>query len=213
MIAQSAVPDRTDTVKYIVNPARSELVVKLSRWGLAAAQGHAIRWTDFSGEIGVDLDDFSITSLGLTVQAGSMLADEPAIREKYGLTAPIGDKGQRKMRSALESPAQMDIKKYPTVRFEATSAERQSNRRYIIIGDLTIRDVTRSLTFPAVVEEEGGTLRGRTTIGLRQSDFEIKPYNAVLGAVLNRDAVVLYLDIIAAASRRETIATDRKTTA
>jgi hypothetical protein len=153
-----------------------------------------------------------IASLRIEVQAGSLMADEPAIREKCGLTTPISGKDQQKMRSTLESPAQMDIKKYPTVRFEATSAERQSDRRYIIIGDLTVRDVTRSVTFPAVVEEEGGDLRGRATIGLRQSDFGIKPYNAILGAIRNRDEAVLYLDIVAT-PRLETIATDHKTTA
>jgi len=38
--------------------------------------------------------------------------------------------------------------------------------------------------------------------GFKQSDFGIKPFSAMLGAVRNKDEAVLYIDIFAAPAER-----------
>lgn len=191
---------RADAAEYVVDPARSELVVRLYKGGIAAAlaHNHVIRATEYSGEATYDPGDPSTASILIEVRSDSLVADEAAARQKYGLTKPLSDKDRGKIQSTMESAAQMDVKNYPTLKFQSTNVEKQSEGRYLITGDLTIHGVTRPVTFFATIEAEDGGMRGTASFRFKQSDFGITPYSAMLGAVRNEDEAALYLDIFAA---------------
>jgi polyisoprenoid-binding protein YceI len=183
---------------YVVDPERSELVVQLFREGLAAvlAHDHVIRATEFSGEARSDADNPSTASMWVEVRADSLRADEPEIRAKYGLQKPISDKDRRKIQATMESERQMDVEKFPLMKFQSVSIEELSDGQYTVTGDLTIHGVTRSVTFPATATEENGAFRGRVSIRFNQSDFGITPISIMLGAIRNRDEAVLHADIV-----------------
>jgi hypothetical protein len=42
---------------------------------------------------------------------------------------------------------------------------------------------------------EGGLLRGRAQLTFKQSSFGYQPYRAVLGAIKNKDEVILHIDL------------------
>jgi hypothetical protein len=44
---------------------------------------------------------------------------------------------------------------------------------------------------------EGQTLRGTATLAFTQSSFGYRPYSALLGAIKNKDAVTLHIDLVA----------------
>ena len=46
---------------------------------------------------------------------------------------------------------------------------------------------------------DGGLLRGRAQLTLKQSSFGYQPYSAALGAIKNKDEVVLHIDLAAKA--------------
>ncbi len=58
-------------------------------------------------------------------------------------------------------------------------------------------DIPLAPSFPAQVTMEGPALRGRATLTFKQSSFGYKPYSAVLGAIKNKDEVVLHIDLVA----------------
>lgn len=190
---------RASAAEYVVDPARSELAVRLYKGGIAAAlaHNHVIRATDYFGRASYDPSDPLRGSILVEVRSDSLVADEAATREKYGLTKPLNDKDREKIQSTMQSAVQMDVKKYPTMKFQSTNIEKQSEDRYIVTGDLTIHGVTRSVTFAAAVTPENDGMRGRASFKFKQSDFGITPYSAMLGAVRNEDEAVLYLDIFA----------------
>jgi polyisoprenoid-binding protein YceI len=51
----------------------------------------------------------------------------------------------------LRSPTYFDIAKYPTMTFRSTSIVARSSSEFDVAGDLTIKNVTRPVTFPVQV--------------------------------------------------------------
>ncbi len=65
----------------------------------------------------------------------------------------------------LKSPDFFDAEKYPTAKFEITSVDAVSGNPDVthnITGNLTMKDVTKSITFPANVMVEGNALTAET---------------------------------------------------
>lgn len=65
-----------------------------------------------------------------------------------------------------------------------------------ITGEMTIREVTKEVTFDATVKLENDELTGTATTTLLMSDFEFGPIN-IIGILKTEDEVKLTLDFIA----------------
>jgi polyisoprenoid-binding protein YceI len=87
------------------------------------------------------------------------------------------DKG--KLEGHLKSPDFFEADKYPTAKFEITKVEPYDSSKgastvagatHFISGNLTLKDSTRNVTFPAKVAIEGGTVSA-------QADFNIDRTN------------------------------------
>ena len=183
---------------YEIDAERSELVVRLFKGGVAAAiaHNHVIRAVEYAGGAEFDQRDPEAASIWVEAQTASLKADEPETRERFGLPKGKSEKGRQKIQATMLSAKQMDVEKYPTMKFRSTSVEEQSEGRYQITGDLTMHGETRSITFPVTAEDENGGLHGSAAIDFRQSDFGIEPYSALFGAVRNRDDAVLHAKIV-----------------
>ncbi len=51
----------------------------------------------------------------------------------------------------LRSPTYFDIAKYPTMTFRSTSIVPKDRSNFVVTGDLTIKNVTKPVTFPVTV--------------------------------------------------------------
>ena len=79
-----------------------------------------------------------------------------------------------------------DAAKYPEITFKSTSVKKTGERKYDVVGDLTMRDVTKSITLPVEIngpiqDPWGGTRMGfeaETTVN--RQDWNIK-YGGLLG--------------------------------
>jgi len=92
---------------------------------------------------------------------------------------------------------------FPTVTFAATQVdglpESYSPGQEIpltITGDLTIRDVTRSVTFEATTKLDGDTLSGSATTTILMSDFGFGPIS-ILGMLNTEDEAKVTLSFVA----------------
>lgn len=199
VLSLMAIPHPAMAAQYVIDPAKSELVVRLFRGGVAAAfaHNHVIRATDFSGGTSFDPEFPSTPSMSVEARTDSLKVDEPAVRQKHRLAEVVSDKDRRKIQATMESAEQLDVARFPTMKFQSTKVEKESDGKYIVSGDLTIHGVKRSVSFPVTVSDKGEELRGQASLRFKQSDFGIKPFSIMMGAVRNEDEAVLYLDIVA----------------
>jgi polyisoprenoid-binding protein YceI len=187
---------------FTIDPGQSALVVQVFKDGVAArlAHDHVVQARAFSGTVAYDPQKPDASSIQVKVEVASLQADEPATRRKFGLAA--GDpstKDRADIEAAMKSEGQLAAERFPSISFASTSIAKQSDGRFLVAGRLTIRGVTQDVKFPVQIATEGGLLRGRGQLTFKQSSFGYQPYRAALGAIKNKDEVVLHIDLAAKA--------------
>ena len=147
------------------------------------------RFTGVTGTITLDEDDITRSNVTATIDAGSLTTGE-ANRDGH-----------------LRSADFLDVEQYPTLTFTSTRVERAHGDRLRLVGDLTIRGVTREVTFDTVYNGRGVNPWGKQVLGftaettISRSDFGLV-WNVALeaGGVLVSDAVKISLEIQAVQS-------------
>jgi polyisoprenoid-binding protein YceI len=77
----------------------------------------------------------------------------------------------------LKSPDFFDVEVYPEIKFRSTNIIKRSNTEYIVIGDLTIKNVTRSVSLSGTYNGNDVDPYGQTKYGfelggeIKRSDF------------------------------------------
>jgi len=102
----------------------------------------------------------------------------------------------------LQSPDFFDAANYPTITFKSTKVEPDGDNEYRVLGDLTIRGVTKPVTFKAEYSGQGKDPWGGTRAGLSATakidrrDFGLT-FNAPLesGGVLVGNDVKVEIDL------------------
>ncbi len=78
------------------------------------------------------------------------------------LDIPANDGGNAKLRGHLLNADFFDVAKFPTADFSIVSAAKTVGDSVAITGNLTLKGVTKSVTIPALVKMENGTLTAST---------------------------------------------------
>jgi len=200
--ALGAVPESGAAAETLrVDPGRSQLVVHTFKDGPAAWLGHdhVVQAAELTGTVEHDPASPEATVVVVEVPTASLRADDPALRRRLGLTGEVSASDRAEIEKAMRSADQLDVARFPTIRFASSRVTRQADGRLAVTGTLTIRGVNREVTFPAeVTAEAAGALHGQATLTLRQSSFGYQPYRAALGAIRNKDEVTLHVDLWAA---------------
>src|SRR4029453_7878170 len=89
---------------FTVDVSRSSLVVQLFRDGVAArlAHDHVVQARAFTGTMVYDPRNPDASSIQVTVEVGSLQADDPATRRKFGLTGGISARDRADIGKALK---------------------------------------------------------------------------------------------------------------
>ena len=146
-----------------------------------------------------------VIHLGATHDAGrvvadltSFVADVEYARKLIGL-AGVTDAGTQKQVNANMLGAEvLDVAKYPTATGTIDSARLLSERsrnglpQYLLEGELDFHGVKKKMSVVAEAAEHDGWVRLRGHVSLRQSDFGMTPYSAMLGALGVADQLELY---------------------
>lgn len=160
-----------------------ELTVHTGVAGPAAKMGHRLtllmaswrittRWTDgtpVGGDLTVDVDS-------LQVQRGD-----------GGVTPLTGPEKAVARGNALKT---LDAKRFPTIEFQ-TAAITASDDGYLLSGVLSIHGVTRPQDITLTVTDTGTARELSCTADVRQSDFGIKAFSMMLGAMKVDDNVTV----------------------
>ncbi len=142
-------------------------------------------FTDFDGAVIIDEDDISKSSVNITVAVDSI------------------DTNNKKRDDHLRSPDFFDVAKYPTMAFVSKKVVAANGAPTKIIGDLTIRDVTREVEltvedFSQAIKDPWGNIRrgASATAKINRRDYGLT-WNKVLeaGGVVVGDEVHISLEV------------------
>ncbi len=87
----------------------------------------------------------------------------------------IKDAGSnKKLLGHLQSDDFFGISKYPTAKFVLTSVNQKSGNTYTVDGNLTIKGITKAISFPADISVSGNTLKAVATITVDRTQFDIR---------------------------------------
>lgn len=188
------------SAEYRIRPDRSELAVLVFKSGFAAAfaHDHIVRATQVSGSVRGDPNNPAAAVAEVTVAAGALVADEPALRQAHGLAGTLSDKDRREIQSTMLGENQLHVTAYPEITFRSASVEPRAGGTFLVTGDFTLHGTTRRIAVAATVQFADDTLHATGAFEINQSDFGITPVSLFLGAVRNQDGVRIVFDLIAA---------------
>jgi polyisoprenoid-binding protein YceI len=169
---------------WTIDPAHSLVEFSVKHMMIATVRG---RFRDVAGQVTVDPADAGATGLaGLEVTIGAASIDTGvAARDAH-----------------LRSPDFFDAEQFATLTYRGRSIHHEEDGVYRIVGDLTIRDVTREVALRAeetghVTLPDGGALVGvSATARISRRDFGLT-WNQALesGGVLVGDDVKITLEV------------------
>jgi len=89
------------------------------------------------------------------------------------------EESNKKLVGHLSSPDFFDVAKFPTSKIEITKVETlndntKPNANFNVTGNLTIKDVTKSITFPAEIKIENGVLTVKADFDIDRTDWNIR---------------------------------------
>ena len=72
------------------------------------------------------------------------------MESKFTFTIPISsiETNNEKRNNHLKSPDFFDAEKFPTMKFVSTGFEKKAENKYVVNGDLKIKDVTKKVSIP-----------------------------------------------------------------
>jgi polyisoprenoid-binding protein YceI len=163
---------------YKLGPENASLHVETGRNGAAAKAGHDLIIDVQAWEATLEVGDNS--SLTLNADPTSL-----HVREGKGGMQALKDDDKADIRKTIDK----DILKKKSISFQSTSVE-PAGDGLKVTGDLEMGGKTKPVTFD--LSESGGTLTGDTTV--KQSDWSIKPYSALFGALKVNDDVKVVVE-------------------
>jgi polyisoprenoid-binding protein YceI len=139
---------------------------------------------EFSGQILFDGKDYSTLKADVTIQAASINTRE-AKRDEH-----------------LRSDDFFDTATHPTITFKSKQVKGVDDRRFSLVGDLTMRGVTKEVVLDVEATPVIKGMRGETRVGasattrINRQDYGVK-YNRVLdtGGVVVGNEIQITIDL------------------
>ena len=164
-----------------VDGAHSAVNLAVRHMVISKVRGHFGKW---SAKLQLDTAQLTRSTVEVDIEAAS-------------IETGVADRDTH-----LRSPDFLDAAKYPTLRYRSRRVEAASKDRLRVVGDLTIREVTREVVLDVEYGGQGKDPWGNTRVGftatasINRKDFGLT-WNAALeaGGVLVGEEVTITLDV------------------
>ncbi len=170
------------TTKWALDPSHSEVQFKVKHLMITTVTGS---FKDFSAELVTEGNDFLTAKLSFDAKTGSV------------------DTGSAQRDGHIRSGDFFDVENFPSMTFISTKIEKLNNEgNFLLTGDLTIKDITKSVTMnvdfvgiqkdPYGVDKAGFVLDGK----INRKDWNLN-WNVGLesGGLLVSEEVKLVADV------------------
>jgi polyisoprenoid-binding protein YceI len=168
-----------------LGPEGGSLQVNTYREGMAAKAGHdlVIEVTRWEATVEVAPDGGAISAISLTADPRSL-----EVREGGGGVKPLTDKDREDIRKTIDDK----VLRGQPIAFRSTHVEPpRDDGRFAVQGELTIGGQTHPVTAELSLGADGQVTG---TISVTQSEWGIKPYRGLMGALKVRDALDIAID-------------------
>ena len=161
--------------KWALDAAHSEVHFKVKHLVISTVTG---TFKKFDGSFEAETEDFSDVKIDFTLDVNSI------------------DTNQEQRDAHLKSADFFDAEKYPQISFKSTSFKKINDDQYELLGDLTIKDVTKPIKLNA---EYGGS--ATDFYGSLKAGFEVtgkinrKEFGLTWNGVTEAGAIVVGEDI------------------
>lgn len=166
----------TGPLRLSVSPGDSRVTFRVRKWGVVPVEG---RFRSVSGEVAYDSSDLARCGVRVDARVDSV------------------ETGERARDETLQSEDFFDAARFPSLTFVSRRVARLPDGRASVLGDLTIRGVTRAVEVPVVFhglsETEGGQAVAafEASFRLDRTDFGVLGARWSAGrAILSRDVDV-----------------------
>jgi polyisoprenoid-binding protein YceI len=168
-------------MRYTIDPSHSSAEFSVRHLMITNVKG---RFGKLAGTVELDTEHPETSVVDVTIDATSI------------------DTREEKRDAHLRSPDFFDVERFPELRFQSSRIEKTGSDRYRVLGNLTIRDVTREVTLDAEYAGRGTDPWGNERVAfaakttIDRKDFGLG-WNQVLeaGGVLVGDRVEIELDV------------------
>lgn len=161
--------------KWVLDPAHSEVKFKVKHMMISSVSGEI---KNFKVTVDSSNEDFTGANISFEAEMNSLSSNNEQ-RDGH-----------------LMSPDFFDVEKYPTMKFQSTSVTKKADGNLSIIGNLTIKDVTKSIEIPAEFGGSGKDPWGNAKAGF-SIDFKInrEEFGLTWNAALEAGGVLVSADV------------------
>jgi len=162
-----------------LDPVHSMAVFRVQHLGAGYFWG---RFNALEGTVSWPLDDSAAPAFDVTAQVSKV------------------DTGSEKLDGNLQGPNFFNQAEFPTIAFKSKSAKKLGERHYTVMGDLTLRGVTKSIEVDCTVTGVGKAPTGQKvgmecTFAINRADYGMKwGIDAPKGALGNEVKMVIALE-------------------
>ena len=197
---------------YAIDTENSLIAVITHKAGKFAwlAHNHLIYAQEYEAELTIDGDDLTTAAFRIEFPAENLVVSDVEGHDRWNssilkaglLEKPLDKtsaKNREKIRQNMLSKKQLDAEKYPNITAtltrlrEDTAEEPGHTHTHLATVEITLHGQTITRDFPAKAALEGDTLTLEAVVSCNFSDFGIKPYSALAGAVKNQDFFDFYI--------------------
>lgn len=152
--------------------------------GSKVTAAHECKFTEWKGSFAAADGKAEGGSLRFEVQTGSVVADYKNPND-----------WSKKLEGHLKSEEFFDVEKFPTANFASSEikAGGADGATHTVSGKLTIRGVTKDVSFPATIKIEGPRVDAKAKFSINRKDFGIE-YPGKADDLI-RDGVVLEINV------------------
>jgi polyisoprenoid-binding protein YceI len=174
-VAALAAPSFAATATWNIDPYHANAQFTVRHLGISNVQGE---FTKVTGTVTIDDSDITKSSVNATIDVSSV------------------DTRVTRRDDDLKSPNFFDVAKFPTMTFQSTKIVKTGDGALKMTGNLTIKGVTKEVTFDvtgptAPITAMGGTRRGVSATGkINRQDFGVSADPGMVG-----DEISIMLDL------------------
>jgi|EP01039_Chlorochromonas_danica_P013167 polyisoprenoid-binding protein YceI len=163
------------TTKWAIDPMHSEVQFKVKHLVISTVSGF---FKSFEGSLETESDDFENAAISFALDIDSI------------------DTNQTQRDEHLKSPEFFDAAQFPQITFKSTSFKKTGDDEYALVGDLTIKGVTKTVTLDAEFGGSTDDFYGNTKAGFEVTGkINRKDFGLTWDGVTEAGSIVVGEDI------------------
>ena len=184
---------------YTVDASRSLVIIHVSRAGMASALGHdhLISSRQLSGTATYASAELPRSQFSLQLLVNTLVVDDPVLRKQAGgkYAKAVSESARESTRRNMLSDKVLDAAVFGEINVQGRwQSGNLTNGRLAL--SVSLHGVRREMNVPVQIEIDAGKLIATGKFQVRQSDFAIKPFTTLAGALAVADMIEVNYRIV-----------------